>query len=320
MTPARAVPEGVRQRLFRLPPAVRVGMLSVGLAAAALIAYLVGLGQIGVRDGAIAIPWWILAAGFCLVDLKVIEVHFRRESHAFSLYELPAVIGLFVLSPGDYVLAVAVGGGLALAVTSWSAPIKVAFNLANYLFLAVVSLVVFHAIAGTASGPPGPGAFIAAFAAAAVATVLGALTIASAITLSGGAPQFEKLPEMLQFGTLVAIANTSIGLLAVTLLWTSPGALWLLLLPVGALFLAYRAWVSEREKHERLELSTSRAGFSSIRRSSTWRLSRCSTMRARCSAPSSPKSSCMGAVRRDDAVRMTLVARRRPRPMRRSPR
>jgi diguanylate cyclase (GGDEF)-like protein len=229
-------------------------MLSLLLALSAGATYLLALSGLPARDAAIALPWWVLAAGFCLVDLKVIEVHFRRESHAFSLYELPAVIGLFVLPPGEYVFAVVAGGGLALAITSWSAPIKVAFNLANYLFLGVISLLVFHALAGPATGPPGPGAFLAAFAAAAVATVVGAVTIASAITLSGGAPQFEKLPEMLQFGTLVAVANTSIGLLAVTLLWTSPGALWLLLLPVGALFLAYRAWVSEREKHERLEL------------------------------------------------------------------
>lgn len=254
MISARSIVDAVRQRIFRLPPAARVGLLSVALAGAACAMYIVALDRLSARDVAIALPWWVLAAGFCVVDLKVIEVHFRRESHAFSLYELPAVIGLFVLTPGEYVLAVAVGGGLALAATSWSSPIKVAFNLANYLFLGVVSLLVFHAMAGPASGPPGPGAFLAAFAAAAVATVLGAVTIASAITLSGGAPQFEKLPEMLQFGTLVAVANTSIGLLAVTLLWTSPGALWLLLLPVGALFLAYRAWVSEREKHERLEL------------------------------------------------------------------
>ncbi len=254
MVSARSVFDAVRQRVFLLPPTARVGMLSLALAAAASLLFVVGLAGIGTRDLAIALPWWVLAAGFCLVDLKVIEVHFRRESHAFSLYELPAVIGLFVLTPGEYVAAVTVGGGLALAITSWSAPIKTAFNLANYLFLGVISLAVFHALAGPASGPPGPGAFFAAFAAAAVATLVGAVTIASAITLSGGAPQFEKLPEMLQFGTLVAVANTSIGLLAVTLLYTSPGALWLLLLPVGALFLAYRAWVSEREKHERLEL------------------------------------------------------------------
>ena len=50
------------------------------------------------------------------------------------------------------------------------------------------------------------------------------------------------------------MANTSIALLAVTVLWFSPGALWLLAIPIVTLFLAYRAWVSEREKHERLEL------------------------------------------------------------------
>ncbi len=59
---------------------------------------------------------------------------------------------------------------------------------------------------------------------------------------------------MLQFGLLVALANTSIALVAVTILWASPGALWLLSIPLATLFLAYRAWVSEREKHERLEL------------------------------------------------------------------
>ena len=104
------------------------------------------------------------------------------------------------------------------------------------------------------AGPAGVAEYLAAFAASGLATLVGALTIASAITFSGGAPQFEKLPEMLQFGTLVAVANTSVALLAVILLWSNPGALWLLLLPVGTLFLAYRAWVSEREKHERLEL------------------------------------------------------------------
>jgi len=250
----RALPHGLFRRLRRLPPAVRVGVLSAALAASALGGFLLWLRPLDAPNPAIAIPWWLVAAGFCLVDLKVIEVHFRRESHAFSLYEIPAIIGLFVLSPADYLLAVGIGGAVALAVTNRSAPIKLAFNLANYLFLACISLIVFHAIVGVGGGTPGVAEYVAAFAASGVATFIGALTIASAITFSGGAPQFEKLPEMLQFGTLVAVANTSIGLLAVILLRSDPAALWLLLLPVGTLFLAYRAWVSEREKHERLEL------------------------------------------------------------------
>ena len=126
--------------------------------------------------------------------------------------------------------------------------------MANYLFLACISLVVFHAIVGEVAVPPGVAEYSRGLRGVGGGDLVGALTIASAITFSGGAPQFEKLPEMLQFGTLVSVANTSVALLAVILLWSNPAALWLLLLPVGTLFLAYRAWVSEREKHERLEL------------------------------------------------------------------
>ena len=82
----------------------------------------------------------------------------------------------------------------------------------------------------------------------------GAFTIATVIVLSGGAPRYQKLPEMIQFGGLVALANTSLALLAVTILWIDPVALSLLAVPLITLFVAYRAYVSEREKHERLEL------------------------------------------------------------------
>ena len=87
-----------------------------------------------------------------------------------------------------------------------------------------------------------------------IAAVLSAVSIATAISMSGGAPQFEKLPEMIQFGGLVAIANTSLALLAVSVLWLDPTLLALLVVPLLTVFLAYRAYMSEREKHERLEL------------------------------------------------------------------
>ena len=59
---------------------------------------------------------------------------------------------------------------------------------------------------------------------------------------------------MIQFGGLVAIANTSLALLAVSVLWLDPMLLALLIVPLLTVFLAYRAYISEREKHERLEL------------------------------------------------------------------
>jgi diguanylate cyclase (GGDEF)-like protein len=201
----------------------------------------------------VVLPWPLLAAGFCVAEMKVVSVHFRRETHSFSLSEFPAVIGLFFLAPLDYLLALLVGSAVALIVAERQAPAKLAFNLSNFALTGVLSLAVFHGIVTT--GPTlVPIDWAAAFAASLAATVVGALTTATVITISGGAPQYEKLPEMLQFGGIVAIANTSLALLAVSLFLVNPISLILLAVPLATVFVAYGAYVSEREKHERLEL------------------------------------------------------------------
>ena len=61
------------------------------------------------------VGWPLLAAAFALAELKVVEVHFRRETHAFSLSEFPAVIGFFSLAPTEYLAAMLLGCGAALA-------------------------------------------------------------------------------------------------------------------------------------------------------------------------------------------------------------
>jgi diguanylate cyclase (GGDEF)-like protein len=241
-----------RLGLTAVPPAVRVWLFSAGLAiVAALLDLRVLEGHPVASIPPIVFPWPLVAAGFCLAELKVIEVHFRREAHAFSLSEFPAVMGLFLLTPHDYLLAVIVGSAAALA---WfrQPPLKFTFNLVNFGLGATAALVVFHLIA-TPDGTPDITDWVAAFAATLTTTVLSALTIATAISLSGGAPQFQKLPQMIQFGGLVAVANTSLALLAVSILWVDTALLWLLVVPLVTVFLAYRAYLSEREKGERLE-------------------------------------------------------------------
>ncbi len=241
-----------RLRLTALSPAVRVWLFTAVLA---LVALLLDVLILEPREFVTSVPldfpWPLVAAGFCLAELKVIDVHFRREAHSFSLSEFPAVIGLFLLSPHDYVLAVVTGSAVALA---WfrQPPLKFAFNLTNFALGATASLVVFH-LTASLDGTPQAVDWLAAFGATLTTTVLSALTIATAISLSGGAPQFQKLPQMIQFGGLVAVANTSLALLAVSILWLDAGLLWLLVVPLVTVFLAYRAYLSEREKGERLE-------------------------------------------------------------------
>lgn len=252
--PSRApVPTtGPLRPAHRFPATLRLWSFNAFLAALAAVLFVGFLaGQRGF-DAPIKVPWYLMAVAFFAAELKVVDVHFRREKHSFTLSEVPAVVGFFVLAPMEYLLAMAVGTSVALILDRQSLS-KFAFNLAAFAASAAVGLTVFHLLA-TPDGAPEPRDWIAAFAAAAAATVVISSSIATAITVSDGAPQFQKLPEMIQFGLLVAIANTSFALLAVAFLWSDPWLLALLVVPLVVVFLAYRAYASEREKHERLEL------------------------------------------------------------------
>ena len=231
----------------------RVTALTFALAAAALVIYWACLRDVSSGRGATNIPWPVFSLGFFLVEVKVVEVYFRRERHSFSLSEVPAVFGLFYLSPLEYLVALMVGSGLALVAATEQSPLKIAFNLANNLFVGTFTLVIFTTLAGP-SAMPIVSDWIAITIAMILASVAGAVTIAAAITLSGGAPQFQKLPEMVRFGVMVAAANTSLSLLALTAAARDPQAILLVVVPVIILFVAYRAYMSEREKHDRLEL------------------------------------------------------------------
>ena len=238
----------------RVPPTVRVLAFSAGLALAAVALYASYL-----RDQpspplppGITVPWWAVALGFALAELKVVDVHFRREKHSFSLSEFPAVIGFFLLAPPEYFLAMLTGSTVAL-LWSRTSPLRMVFNLPNFAFVQAASVSIFYVVHGPAAVLD-VGAWLGAFAGTSTAAVLSALTIASAISMFGGAPQFQKLAEMFQFGILTAVANTSLALLAVSILWVQPSLLALLAVPLVVVFLAYSAYGTEHEKHQRLEL------------------------------------------------------------------
>ena len=237
----------------RIPPPVRVGLFSVLLVVAAAALYAAVLaGQPSPQTPSVRVPWWLVGAAFAMAEVRTVDVHFRREKHSYSLSEVPAVMGMYLLAPGEYFLAMLVGFGVALLWVRTS-PLKLAFNLANFAFMGAAMMSAFYLVGGPV-GEPDVRSWVGAFVGTSLAAVLSSLTIAAAISMSGGASQFEKLPEMVQFGQLVSVANTSLGLLAVSILWLEPRLLALLVVPLAAVLLAYRAYGSEKEKHQRLEL------------------------------------------------------------------
>ena len=59
---------------------------------------------------------------------------------------------------------------------------------------------------------------------------------------------------MLKIGIVVSLTNASLALLALTVLWADPASIWLFALPIATAALAYRAYISERQQHESIEL------------------------------------------------------------------
>jgi diguanylate cyclase (GGDEF)-like protein len=199
------------------------------------------------------VPWWALAMVFYAAEAFVVHLHIGRSAHSLSMSEVPVVIGLLTLSPTVFILVRVGGSVLALLISRRQKPVKIAFNAAQWAFCSVLSVAIVH-LAATSSGELGPTLWIAVFAAALLENLVSLLFILTVISLAEGTPQYRRLPEMLRVGTMVTATNTSLALMALTVIWVRPGAAWLFVIPILTAALAYRAYISERKQHEALEM------------------------------------------------------------------
>ncbi|HEX2056933.1 MAG TPA: ATP-binding protein [Actinomycetota bacterium] len=244
---------GVVPPLLRLSGTARVWLLNVVIAAcAAVLCAAVAAAGLDSVDNPFEIPWWGIAGLFFLAEVYVVHLQFRREAHSFSLSEIPLVLGLYFLAPAALVLAQLVGSGAALVLHRRQSPLKLVFNLAHLSLEAIFASVLFHWVIGRGD-PAGLKGWIATVIAVALTTLLAAVMITIAISLSEGKLHLETLTEGLGLGIMVGMTNTCIALVAATLMWARPEAAWLLLVPVATVFFAYRAYTSERQKHKSLE-------------------------------------------------------------------
>jgi diguanylate cyclase (GGDEF)-like protein len=237
---------------LRVASTQRMWILNGALGATAVIVALAVALRLEPTPTPIAVPWWAVAIMFFLADACMVHVHSRREAHSFTLGEVALVVGLFLASPATFVLARFLGGAVALAFVRRQRPVKLAFNAALWVVEASIAAVIFHSLVTPESVLRTLG-FLTTYLATAGATVVGATLVFLAISLSEEALQVRKLLRSLGLGVVVAITNTSLGLVGVIILWRDPALTWLLLVPMAVLFLAYRAYVAERKKHQSLE-------------------------------------------------------------------
>jgi diguanylate cyclase (GGDEF)-like protein len=198
------------------------------------------------------IPWWALAVGFAATEVFVIHAHVRGSAHTLSLSELPLVAGLLLATPQDLIVAQVVGPIAVLLFVRGSAPVKVAFNVAQFTLTATLTVIVLHALV-PAPAEIGPRIWTATFAAVGAGSLVAAALVLAVIALAEGALPGREMLRMFGADLVVSLTNTSIGLAGATLMAQDWSAGWLIIPPAAVLILAYRAYLSEHSKHQSLD-------------------------------------------------------------------
>ena len=198
------------------------------------------------------LPWWALAIGFYVAELAVVHLRFRQDAHSFSMSEIPLVMGLFFAAPLDLALGQLFGIAAVYVFHRRLPPIKFTFNIAQFALQSALALTVFRGIVALGD-PLGAAGWIAAVAASLVATITADLLINVAIRLTGGTVPRSDLVQVLALSSLAGSMNACLAVSGVIILWAAPAAAWLALIPPVVLFLAYRAYVSQRHERAKLE-------------------------------------------------------------------
>jgi diguanylate cyclase (GGDEF)-like protein len=231
---------------------VAIWLLSGGLVAAGIVLLNSGAVNAGPVVPAMQVSFWILLVAFAAAERFVVHVHFRRSAHSMSLGEIPLVFALVFASGHDVVLAGAIGRLLVLALHRRLPPIRLAFNFGQFLLGNCIAVIVFHAVAGPATQID-PTVWAAAALATAATSLTAVLLISAAVSLSDGRLSVTQIGASLRTDLAVAAVNTSIGLCAATVVYNDWRAAILMAVPVIGMYLTFQAYVSERQRHGRLE-------------------------------------------------------------------
>jgi len=246
--PADQPEPGLAGRIARVSP---VWWLNCAIAGAAVALFLLVVQDLPALIDP-HLPWWGLAIGFLVAESCVVHLQFRRSAHSFSLGDLPLVFGLLFATGGDVVLGALLGSAATLVIERRLAPVKLVFNLSQFALAASIATMVVHGVApeGAALDPATWAAVLLGTMSSAVITVM---LIGVAISLSEGTLRLSTIGQMFAMDFVVTATNTSLGLAGAIVVSTDARAIPLLAVPALVVYLAYRAYLMERQRHERLE-------------------------------------------------------------------
>src|SRR3954452_19854190 len=198
------------------------------------------------------LAWWAVALGFAFEEICVVHVLFRLSAESFSLADLPFVFGLVFASGDAFVIGALVGTGIVWGLIRRLEPVKLAFNLAQLALAASAAAGILGLVAGSADALQ-PETWVGLYAATLTSGALTILLLGGGIAIAEGNVRPPMLVQMFATDALVTLINASIAIAAALVVATDPRAVPVLLVPALTVFAVYRAYIGERQRHERLE-------------------------------------------------------------------
>jgi diguanylate cyclase (GGDEF)-like protein len=238
----------VLRRARRIHPVWGLNVALIGTAAALYTGPVHGLQPLAHPH----LPWWAIAIAFAIAERCVVHLHFRRGAHSFSLGDIPLVFGVIFCSAESFVLGCLLGCGLVLLFDRRLPPVKFVFNIGQLAVHACIAILIVHLLT-LDLGQVDTRTWVSALIATQASSVVASSLIAAAISLSEGLVKLSTWARMLGMDLVVTTSNASLGLCGAVITAADPHALPLLMVPAVTLFAAYRAYLSERERHQRLE-------------------------------------------------------------------
>jgi len=197
------------------------------------------------------IAWWALALMVVVTERWPIELQFRRATHAFTLTDVPLTLAL-VFATGTHAFFAVLAGLLVGAVLRRMPPVKLAFNLAQYALVTAVLILVVH-FAASADPAFGWITWGAVLAATQIGGLLAIVQILAAMVLTEGRVSRDQVRQMFGMDLVVTMGGTVMALV-VGILWIErPEATPLLLILILGAIVGSRAYVQEREGHEKAD-------------------------------------------------------------------
>jgi PAS domain S-box-containing protein len=229
----------------RLPARVRLLILVIGLAGAWALA--LRAGEMTRWSAAEVWTFAALAGVIALVELFPLPLRHRTEILYLSLTDALWTTGLVVLlsgpghaRPGILVAAIAAGTLLGQGLRR-RAPIKIVFNVGQYLLAVTLAEVIFTSLHPT--DPADPATWLAAALAMAACFAVNASATALVISWVEGESFASVFLPPLGTNVMHWVGNLSLGVLIAVTWNVSPAALPLMLVPLAVSYSAYRAWL-----------------------------------------------------------------------------